>query len=162
MRITQWGEYATHFCIYFARIAKESANKTVTATEIAEAHDIDQLYAQQILQRLRKGNLILSTRGAHGGYHLSRPAKDISLRQILAAAEGETFEVICDSKPIDGTRCASGFDCSVRGIWQDLKTHIDDYLETKTLEDLSSSHNVPALDPKHLTLINAKRTTAAC
>ena len=141
MRITQWGEYATHFCIYFARQSSgdTSANRTsLTATEIAKEHGIDQLYAQQILQRLRKGNLIKSIRGAQGGYQLSKEPSQITLRDILSAAEGETFEMICDSKPINESKCAPTSLCSLRGVWRELKTSIDDFLETKTLLELSS------------------------
>jgi Rrf2 family cysteine metabolism transcriptional repressor len=140
MRITQWGEYATHFCIYFARhnSSIHSTNRTsITATEIAKEHNIDQLYAQQILQRLRKGNLINSIRGAQGGYQLSRDPSEISLKDILSAAEGETFEMICDSKPISETKCAPTGLCSLRGVWRELKTEIDDFLETKLLSELA-------------------------
>jgi Rrf2 family cysteine metabolism transcriptional repressor len=141
MRITQWGEYATHFCIYFARHTSSihSASRTsITATEIAKEHGIDQLYAQQILQRLRKGNLIKSIRGAQGGYQLSRPPAEITLKDILSAAEGETFEMICDSKPINETKCAPTGLCSLRDVWRDLKTEIDSFLESKRLSDLAS------------------------
>lgn len=145
MRITQWGEYATHFCIYFARIAEKNDAVCVTATEVAKEYDIDQLYAQQILQRLRKANIIYSVRGAQGGYKLSKSSEVITLKDILSAAEGDTFEMICDSKPIDKERCSPTTDCSVRGLWQDLKTHIDSFLQDKTLKSLLEEKSTDTL-----------------
>lgn len=140
MRVTQWGEYATHFCIYLT-MQERKGQRSVTAAEFAKMRSIDPLYAQQILQRLRKNKLIESIRGAQGGYKLSRKPEDITLKDILAAAEGDTFEMICDTKPINGKKCAPQVFCSVRTIWSDLKEHIDSFLASKTLADLVRDHN---------------------
>lgn len=136
MRVTQWGEYGVHCCVMLAQ--RDRAGTPLTnANDIAEAQMIDPLYAQQILQRLRKASLIESVRGPQGGYKLSRPAAEITLQDILVAAEGDTFEVICDTKPIDHERCCSSTVCNLRSVWHDLKAHVDSFLKTKTLEELA-------------------------
>ena len=163
MRITQWGEYATHFCIFFARRTAGGSSTTqasLTATEIAKEHSIDQLYAQQILQRLRKANLIKSIRGAQGGYQLCKSPTEITLKDILAAAEGETFEMICDAKPINDNRCAPSNLCSLRGVWRELKTSIDDFLESKTLAELAKELT-PEKESMSLTQIGGDKRKAA-
>lgn len=136
MRITQWGEYGVHCCVFLAQ-RERSGLSVANANEIAEAQKIDPLYAQQILQRLRRANLIESTRGPQGGYKLSRPATEISLQDILVAAEGDTFEVICDTKPLNLDRCCESATCNLRTVWYDLKTHVDVFLKAKSLEDLA-------------------------
>ena len=135
MRITQWGEYGTLCALHIARLSRDGKSP-VGASDIAEALSIATDYTQQVLQRLRKGNIVESIRGPNGGYCLAKPEEEITLKNILIAAEGETFEIICDTKPISQERCATSVPCNLRDIWQDLKTHIDTYLDSKTLADL--------------------------
>ena len=75
-------------------------------------------------------------RGARGGYRLARPASQISVRDVMTASEHQTFEVNCESHPINADRCGSGTSCSIRPVWQALQQRIDDLLGSITLEDL--------------------------
>ncbi|MBL7662571.1 Rrf2 family transcriptional regulator [bacterium] len=137
MRITQWGEYGLHFALLIAELEK-AGRPTVHAPELAESLKIQLEYAQQILQRLRKGGIITSVRGPHGGYKLSRSAAEINLRDVLIAAEGETFEIICDTKPLDKNWCRASGGCSLGHVWHELKTHVDSFLTDRTLDKLLS------------------------
>ena len=132
MRITKWGEYAILFCIYLAK--RESDMSPAGATEIGNTYNIPTQYAQQILHRLRKGNIIKSIRGPHGGFRLLKNPEDTNLKEILYAAEGDTFEVICDSNTNGCTRMGST--CSLKFVWQDLKSSVDTLLEGITLTAL--------------------------
>ena len=136
MRITQWGEYGIHFSAFLARREREGAS-TTGAAEIAKSQGIELQYAQQILQRLRRGGIVDSVRGPSGGYHLCRPANTITLGDVLVATEGETFEVICDAKPLSGDRCDPESPCGLRSLWHELKDHVDEFLKRYTVEELS-------------------------
>lgn len=135
MRITQWGEFGILCSMFIGQRAREG-EATVGAAEIAASQEIDVQYAQQILQRLRKGDIIESVRGPHGGYKLARDPKEITLRQILLASEGDTFEVICETKPVKQACCSPDSSCSLRSFWEGLRGHVDSYLEGKTLDQL--------------------------
>lgn len=141
MRVTQWGEYGIHFATQFARAqiaaSRNQQSDTLSAAEIATEQKIDLDYAQQILQRLRKSGIIESVRGPHGGYRLARPCSQITLRDILCAAEGDSFEIICETKPINTDRCLPDHYCQLRGIWYSLKEHIDNFLTSYTLDKLA-------------------------
>ncbi|MCC6219816.1 MAG: Rrf2 family transcriptional regulator [Deltaproteobacteria bacterium] len=142
MRITQWGEYGVLLSLYLAKRNQErplvaAQDVCVTATEIAENQDIALQYAQQILHRLRRGNVVTSTRGPHGGYKLARSPSEITLYDILLAVEGETFELICSTKPLDPKlRCAPHSSCWLRPVWNDLKEHLNAFLKNYTLDKL--------------------------
>lgn len=136
MRITQWGEYGIHLSAYIAQQQSETG-APVPANDIAKSQSIAADYAHQILQRLRKGGIIESVRGPLGGYRLTRPPEQITLLDILVAAEGESFEIICDNRPIGNERCSPNGNCSLRGLWHDLKDHIDSFLKKETLRSLS-------------------------
>ena len=149
MHITQWGEYGVH-CATFIAQRQQAGADAVPAVEIAEAQKIPVDYAQQILQRLRKNSIVKSVRGPQGGYLLTRPATEISLRDILVAAEGDTFQVICDAKPLNAERCAPGGQCNLRPLWFGLRKHVDEFLQKYTLADLlTGSHlkDFPAAEP---------------
>ena len=136
MRITRWGEYGVHCSAYIALIEGQSGG-AVGAPEIARAQDIALHYVQQILQRLKKGGIIKSIRGPHGGYRLSRSPKVISLYDVLIAVEGNTFELICDTNPLNPSRCSDNVSCNLRGIWSDLRDHVDGFLKCVSLYDLT-------------------------
>lgn len=138
MRITKWGECGILCALYLARRFGESA---VSAIEIGNSQGLDLQYTQQILQRLRKGNVIESERGPRGGYRLSRPPQETNLKDILYAVEGDTFQIICDYAPIhpeptDNSHCSTMENCSLHTVWQELRAAIDALLEQKTLGDL--------------------------
>jgi Rrf2 family protein len=138
MRVTKWGECGILCSLY---LAKKYGDGPIGAVEIAESQGLDVQYTQQILQRLRKGNVIESERGPRGGYRLARTPESITLKDILYATEGDTFQIICEHSPIhpnpeDGSQCATRENCGLHGVWQDLRAAIDQLLEQRTLKDL--------------------------
>lgn len=139
MRVTKWGEYGILCSLYLARKQHEGP---VGASEIADAQQIPLQYAQQILQRLRKGEIIKSARGPKGGYALTRSPELTTLKDILYAAEGDTFEVLCESQPIYNELCDSR-NCGLKTVWVDLKRAVDDLLAQRTLA------GVMALEQRH-------------
>lgn len=155
MRITQWGEYGIQCALYMARRQLDGM-QTVGAPEIAQSQDIALQYTQQILQRLRRGDIIKSVRGPHGGYCLSRSANDITLFDVLHAAEGDTFEVICETRPINHQRCATTTGCGLRVVWTELREQVDAFLKQRTLASvLQLGTNV-----QPLALVGRKRHAA--
>ena len=77
-----------------------------------------------------------SRAGAKGGYTLDRAASEITVREIIAAAELVTFDLHCETHPVDSERCSSSHSCSVRPVWMMLQHRIDEVLEGVKLSDL--------------------------
>jgi Rrf2 family protein len=147
MRVTKWGECGILCALH---LAKNYGEPAIGAAEIAETQGIDLPYTQQILQRLRKGEVIESVRGPKGGYKLQRPPAEITLKDILYAVEGDTFQIICEHAPLhpendEPSRCSTRQTCGLHGVWQDLRTAIDRLLEERTLEDLVKTEAAPGL-----------------
>ena len=136
MRITQWGEYGILISIHLARQGREGV-RVVSAAEIAEAQGIALQYTQQILLRLREGGVVESVRGPRGGFRLARPASELSLLDILLAAEGDTLEIICEQKPLSEARCATDARCLLRPVWYGLRDVVNSYLEAISVESLA-------------------------
>jgi Rrf2 family iron-sulfur cluster assembly transcriptional regulator len=159
MRVTKWGECGILCSVY---LAQRYGDGPVGATEIAQSQGLDVQYTQQILQRLRRGGVIESERGPRGGYRLSRTPEAISLKDILYATEGDTFQLICEYSPLhpnleDQSKCATKENCGLHGVWQDLRLAIDKLLEKRTLKDLiaintATTHLVQLASRKNGTL----------
>ena len=133
MRITTWAEYGLICALHLARRVSDGP---VTGREIAAREQLPADYVEQILLRLRRADIVKSTRGARGGYALARPPADISVRAVIAASELATFELHCVSHPVGEERCSEAHNCSIRPVWQMLQRKIDDVLESVRLSDL--------------------------
>ena len=133
MRITTWAEYGIICALH---LAKRAADGPVTGREIAATERLPPDYVEQILLRLRRAEIIRSTRGAHGGYALARPAAEVSVRDVIAASELSTFDLHCVSHPVGEDRCADSGNCSIRPVWMLLQQKIDEVLQSVNLEDL--------------------------
>ena len=133
MRITTQAEYGLICALHLARRLHDGP---VTGREIAAQERLPADYVEQIMLKLRRAGIVLSTRGAHGGYRLARAAETISVKDVMNASEHSTFDVHCESHPVEEERCASSHDCSIRPVWLLLQRRIDEVLESVRLSDL--------------------------
>ena len=90
MKLSTTGRYAARIMLC---IAKHELDGAVTKKKIAEQEGISTDYIEQIVVPLKNAGLVSSTRGLRGGFRLSKPAKEISLYDILRATEGDFKKV---------------------------------------------------------------------
>ncbi|MFC1619618.1 RrF2 family transcriptional regulator [Candidatus Neomarinimicrobiota bacterium] len=125
-------EYALQAMIYLAE--HEGDGLSMVAT-IAKQYQIPQQYLAKIIQTLAKQRLVDSQRGRGGGLKLGKPAKDITLLQIVHAIDGP---------PPEQEQCVIGLDvctdeaeCPLHNDWSHIKSLIRDTLEHQNLADLA-------------------------
>jgi len=133
VRITTQAEYGLICALHLARRVDEGP---VTGRDIAATERLPADYVEQIMLKLRRADIVRSTRGAHGGYRLSRAPDEITVHDVISAAEHSTFEVHCTSHPVEEERCSSAHNCSIRPVWLLLQRRIDDVLQSVRLSDL--------------------------
>jgi Rrf2 family protein len=138
MRITTWAEYGLICSLHLARRREDGP---VTGREIAELERLPADYVEQILLRLRRAGVVSSVRGSRGGYVLARDPQDVSVREVVAASEHQTFDLHCVTHPVSQDRCAESSECSIRPVWLLLQQRIDDALESVRLGDLLTSES---------------------
>lgn len=92
MRISKKGLYALEAMIRLARNYPEPTK----ISSIATAEDIPQKFLELILLRLKVARFVESLRGAHGGYLLRRPPRDIFLGEIIRAIDGSLAPIADD------------------------------------------------------------------
>ncbi len=109
----------------------------VTASAIARQEGLGPEYVGRIMGALRAGGLVVSTRGASGGYHLARPANEIGVWEAIEVLGGEFFpEGFCDCHPGRRRECVHITDCSVRALWRKVENTLKTALNAISLEDL--------------------------
>jgi Rrf2 family transcriptional regulator, cysteine metabolism repressor len=101
--------------------------------DISANQEISEKYLGQIIIPLRAAGFVSSSRGAHGGYSLSRPPAKINLLDVVNTLEGSNCIVECIKDP---TVCNRTEKCPTRGIWEKLDRTICDYLRSVTIEDI--------------------------
>jgi Rrf2 family cysteine metabolism transcriptional repressor len=109
----------------------------VSLAEIAAAEDLPRAYLEQLAMSLRDADLVVSTRGAHGGYELARPPQEIRMSEVLRALEGPIAPMICASDaPDHASTCDRTASCTVNFLWVRVRDAIAGALEGMTLADL--------------------------
>ena len=102
--------------------------------DVAAREDISEKYLSQIIIPLRSRGLVLSTRGAHGGYSLAKAPEEITLREIMEPLEGGCSLVDCVEH---ASVCDRVPTCAARDIWAMLGERISESLSSVTLGDLA-------------------------
>ncbi len=140
MRITTRGRYgvAAMFELAMAGEIKENgisiyASKPMPLKIIAGNQDIPEQYLEQLVSLLRKGALVESVRGAHGGYRLSRSPSEITIGDIIRSVEEPTLPVECVG---ENNFCAAASKCASRLVWQAISDSINQVIDNITLQDM--------------------------
>jgi Rrf2 family protein len=136
MRVTAKGEYAAQAALYLARRYPD----VMTIQEIAGRHHIPLKYLEQILLELKRGGILESRRGVHGGYTLARDPANISVGEVLRIVDGAFTESSCThARERLGSECAEGENCGLRRLWQDVQDAMEKILFETSLDDLRRS-----------------------
>ena len=137
MQVTTKGRYAILAVI---DIAAHESNGPVSRKDISARQQLPSDYVEQILVRLRRSNIVLSTRGPHGGYRLARPAASITALDVLDAVDEDLDAATCVGDRA-GTCTRSG-SCASHLLWDELTTRVSEYLRSVTLAMLLERHRV--------------------
>ncbi len=119
------------------QVAFHDPSQHMTAQAIARAEGLGPEYVAKIMRTLRMRGLVVSMRGAAGGYRLARPANEIGVWEAIEALGGEFFpEGFCDCHPGRRRECVHVTDCSVRALWRKVEATLQAALNGISLEDL--------------------------
>ncbi len=130
MKLSTKGRYASRLML---TLALHYGKRPVLLREVAEREQISEKYLGQLIAPLKAVGLIQATRGAHGGYSLSRPPEDITLAEVVRGVEGDLDIVGCVSTP---EICPRVNLCVTRDIWSQMSAKMTEVLESITLGDM--------------------------
>ena len=130
MRLTTKGRFAVTAMIDLG--LRQSAGP-VTLAAISQRQQISLSYLEQLFGKLRRNELVESTRGPGGGYTLARKASEITVAEIITSVD----------EPIDATHCGGkenclgeGHRCMTHDLWAALNVRMVEFLSSVTLQKL--------------------------
>jgi Rrf2 family cysteine metabolism transcriptional repressor len=135
MKMTTKGKYAVSTMCELAGAYSGDRGKYLQAKDIAGRHFLSEMYAEQILNMLKRSSLVKAVRGPQGGYILARPPRMIKIGEILEATEGPISLVQCITSDKKGI-CRLSLKCKTKKFWSKLNRVIQRVLDETTLDDL--------------------------
>ena len=136
MKLSTRSRYGIH-AMY--ELALRYGDAPVSIKAIAERRGIPEAYLEQLIASLRRDGLVLSVRGAQGGYTLSRPPEEISVGDILRSMEDGPVLVDC---LLEEDACGKTCDCPTRVLWKKLSDGIARIVDGISLKDKTEG-NMP-------------------
>lgn len=134
LRISKLTDYGT---VVLAQLAN-SAGEVSSAADVAAATGIAVPTVSKLLKSLGRAGLVVSTRGANGGYRLARHPRDISAANVIDALEGPVSITECSAT---GSRCDYEDVCGVGSAWQRINVAIREALDSVNLLDLQRDNS---------------------
>ncbi len=129
MRLTTKGRFAVTAMI---DLAMRQHNGPVTLAGISQRQKISLSYLEQLFGKLRRHELVESTRGPGGGYTLARPMREVTVADIIFAVD----------EPLDATSCGGKENCHDDGpcmtheLWASLNRKMIEFLDSVSLQEL--------------------------
>lgn len=133
MKITVAVDYGIRALQYLAR---QKPGKVCLISEISREQDIPEKFLAKIMQSLSKGNLVKSYRGVKGGFALSRPPEEVTLRDAVECLEGPVNIISCLGQP---EKCVRSTACLVRPVWREAQEQMLKALEKTDLKSISEN-----------------------
>jgi Rrf2 family protein len=128
MQITRQTDYAIR-CVHYLSCHKD---KTLMVDSIAQGMRIPKTFLAKILQKLVKGGVVKSFRGARGGFQLARRPVDITLLDIIEAIEGPVAMNAC---ALEKKACSLSDRCQVHPVWVEVRKEVEAILRKRNFSD---------------------------
>jgi Rrf2 family cysteine metabolism transcriptional repressor len=139
MIFTTKAEYGVRLLVELGR-QRDGRPRSLKA--IAEAEGLPLAYLERIVALLKKAGLVESTRGAHGGYRLTRSPEQLTMDEAVLALEGSVAPMTCFIDERDGGRmlCSheadQGHGCATKLLWLRVQGGVMEKLAQTTLAEL--------------------------
>ncbi len=124
-------------------LGRQTPEQPTSLKAIAEAERLPLAYLEQVVARLKRAGLVMSARGAHGGYWLARPAEQITMDEVVLALEGAIAPMECFlSETTERVLCSHSHEtstdqhCATKLLWMRVQSGIARSLQTTTLAEL--------------------------
>src|SRR4029453_3874577 len=138
MMFSTRSEYGVRVMI---QLGRRHGGGPVSLAEVAESEQLPLAYLEQLVARLRKAELVTSTRGAHGGYELARAPERVTMAEVVEALEGTLAPMQCLTDPLTNrVLCNHLLDadegCATKLLWTPVQAGVNQAPEQPTAAEL--------------------------
>src|SRR3984893_1902946 len=137
LRVSTKGEYGVRIMVDLAR---HYGDRPRSLTDISQSESLPLAYLEQLVKLLREAEpaLVVSTRGAHGGYKLSRHPAEITMGEVVRVLEGPIAPMICATEGEMTQLCDYLDSCKTRYLWAKVRDAVAQTLDSMTLAELAA------------------------
>lgn len=136
MKLSKRGEYALRTLINLG-IAAEVKRPLVQVSELADSEQLPGKFLEQIMQTLKEAGLVESQRGKFGGYRLAKPARQITIGEVVRLIDGPLAPIGCVSQTAyEKCTCPDEAHCGLRMLMLDVRNAIAGILDRYSLADV--------------------------
>lgn len=132
MKLSTKGRYGLRALV---DLAVHSETGPVSIQSIANRQEISVSYLEQLVGKMRRAGLVISVRGATGGYRLAKSPSEISVGDVLRALEGTLEAVDCPGNSEVST-CKASQKCVTKYVWKKINESISQAVDTIMIEQL--------------------------
>lgn len=131
MQVSRRVDYALRAAI---NLARQAPGRASSVAEISLHESIPKKFLEKIIQDLIHAGLVVSRRGAHGGYALARDSSEISFRDVMEAVEGPIALNVCVG---DKNLCSVSATCGMHHVWAEGQRRLIELFAATKLADLA-------------------------
>jgi FeS assembly SUF system regulator len=142
LRLSKLTDYAVVVLIRLGDCQRGGDDCVQTSPGIAAATGVPEPTVAKVLKALAGASLVVSQRGARGGYRLARPLDVVTVADVIAAIDGPIALTACVDGGAGG--CDVGSLCAVKGRWDLVNDAIREALTTITLAEMRAASVPPA------------------
>ena len=131
-----YSKTAKYAVLALAEVALCPPDQPVSTKAIATAAEVPYPLLAKIVGQLRKAGLVHAARGKHGGINLTRPATDITIKDVVLAMDGPNVLNDC---PLFLSPCSCGKECSMHPLWKPARDAVVKFFENSTLQQIADA-----------------------
>src|SRR5436305_13957342 len=159
MRLSRRSEYGLRALVDLVRATNPDALPTepavrplpVALTTLADRNNLPPKCLEQIMSTLKRGGIVRTTLGAHGGYALAVDPSTVSIGRVIRLLDGALAPLPCVSlRYYERCSCPDESSCSLRDVMLDVRDAMLEILDRETLAELAARRGRASIDPRDL------------
>ena len=146
MRLSRRSEYGLRALTDLVRTGPEV---TVPLATLARRNNLPPKFLEQIMATLKRGGIVRTTLGAHGGYAMADDPSTVSVGRVIRLLDGALAPLTCVSLRYYGPcSCPDESTCALRDVMLDVRDAMLEILDNESLADLAARQGRSEIDPR--------------
>ena len=148
MRLSRRSEYGLRALVDLVR---NDGGGPVALAVLAQRNALPTKFLEQIMATLKRGGIVRTTLGAHGGYAIAADPDTVTIGRVLRLLDGALAPVSCVSlRYYERCSCPDEATCPLRDVMLDVRDAMLEILDKETLTELAARQGRASIDPRGL------------
>ena len=148
VRLSRRSEYGIRALVDLVRQAEA---RPMALAALAERNNLPPKFLEQIMSTLKRGGIVRTTLGAHGGYAMAMSPSEVTVGRVIRLLDGALAPLPCVSlRYYARCSCPDEATCTLRDVMLDVRDAMLEILDNETLADLAARSGRPSIDPRGL------------